>query len=180
VGRQVLAFVAAHTAAGAAVLAGNSVHVDAAFLRRRMPRLAAHMHHRIVDVSTVMELCRRWYPRAFYRAPKTQVCAALATTRRRTRMCPTVRLQVSCFRVRRAQAVPGPAGPAAALKARVSGTRAPCKQGPCSTQCEFRARACADVLSVTAPQVAHTAGADIRASLEQLRYYRKHMFRRPP
>ncbi|KAK9838571.1 hypothetical protein WJX81_007867 [Elliptochloris bilobata] len=67
---QVLAFVGAHTEAGAAQLAGNSVHVDAAFLRRWMPRLSAHLHYRIVDVSTVMELCRRWYPRAYRRAPR--------------------------------------------------------------------------------------------------------------
>ena len=67
---QVLAFVGAHTAAGAAQLAGNSVHVDAAFLRRCMPRVAAHLHYRIVDVSTIMELCRRWYPRAYRRAPR--------------------------------------------------------------------------------------------------------------
>ena len=70
---QVLAFVGAHTEAGAAQLAGNSVHVDAAFLRRWMPRLAAHLHYRIVDVSTIMELCRRWYPRAYRRAPRKKV-----------------------------------------------------------------------------------------------------------
>ena len=63
----------AHTEAGAAQLAGNSVHVDAAFLRRWMPRLAAHLHYRIVDVSTIMELCRRWYPRAYRRAPRKKV-----------------------------------------------------------------------------------------------------------
>ena len=68
-----LAFVGAHTEAGAAQLAGNSVHVDAAFLRRWMPRLAAHLHYRIVDVSTIMELCRRWYPRAYRRAPRKKV-----------------------------------------------------------------------------------------------------------
>ncbi|CAL5222831.1 g5254 [Coccomyxa viridis] len=59
---QVLAFVSEHIQPGAARLAGNSVHVDAAFLRRLMPRLHAHLHHRIVDVSTVAELCTRWYP----------------------------------------------------------------------------------------------------------------------
>ncbi len=70
---QVLAFVEAHTEAGAAQLAGNSVHVDAAFLRRWMPRLAAHLHYRIVDVSTVMELCRRWFPKAYRCAPRKKV-----------------------------------------------------------------------------------------------------------
>ena len=63
----------AHTEAGAAQLAGNSVHVDAAFLRRWMPRLAAHLHYRIVDVSTVMELCRRWFPKAYRCAPRKKV-----------------------------------------------------------------------------------------------------------
>jgi len=144
--RQVLAFVAAHTAAGAAQLAGNSVHVDAAFLRRRMPRLAAHMHHRIVDVSTVMELCRRWYPRAFYRAPKMQVRAALATARRRARMRPAVRLLVSCFRVlvhrqRLVLLAPRlPWKPECLVLVRHAST------GHGATQCEFRARACADVV----------------------------------
>ena len=70
---QVLAFVEAHTEAGVAQLAGNSVHVDAVFLRRWMPRLAAHLHYRIVDVSTVMELCRRWFPKAYRCAPRKKV-----------------------------------------------------------------------------------------------------------
>ena len=44
------------------VLAGNTVHVDLQFLRRQMPRVAACLHYRIVDVSTVNELCKRWAP----------------------------------------------------------------------------------------------------------------------
>lgn len=44
------------------VLAGNTVHVDLQFLRRQMPRVAAALHYRIVDVSTVNELCKRWAP----------------------------------------------------------------------------------------------------------------------
>ncbi|KAL5521358.1 hypothetical protein ACEPAG_9283 [Sanghuangporus baumii] len=43
------------------VLAGNSVHVDRMFLAERMPRLLDHLHYRIVDVSSIKELCRRWY-----------------------------------------------------------------------------------------------------------------------
>lgn len=46
----------------AALLAGNSVHADRAFLARFMPDLISHLHYRIVDVSTIKELCRRWYP----------------------------------------------------------------------------------------------------------------------
>ncbi|KAJ2813118.1 Oligoribonuclease, mitochondrial [Coemansia furcata] len=52
-----------------AVLAGNSVHVDCAFLRRYMPRLIEHLHYRIVDVSSVKELARRWNPEVLQRAP---------------------------------------------------------------------------------------------------------------
>jgi oligoribonuclease (3'-5' exoribonuclease) len=53
-----------------AQIAGNSVHVDLAFLRKHMPRLVDHLSYRIVDVSTVGELCRRWFPREHSRAPK--------------------------------------------------------------------------------------------------------------
>lgn len=72
-GAQVLSFVSEHIQAGEARLAGNSVHVDAAFLRRLMPRLHAHMHHRIVDVSTVAELCSRWYPADAKKMPRKKV-----------------------------------------------------------------------------------------------------------
>lgn len=53
-----------------APLAGNSVHSDRAFLRRHMPALEAYVHYRNVDVSTVKELARRWYPDAVRDAPK--------------------------------------------------------------------------------------------------------------
>ena len=66
-----------HIRAGEARLAGNSVHVDAAFLRRLMPRLHAHLHHRIVDVSTVAELCSRWYPVDAKKMPRKKVGALL-------------------------------------------------------------------------------------------------------
>ena len=72
---QVLAFVSEHIQPGEARLAGNSVHVDAAFLRRLMPRLHAHLHHRIVDVSTVAELCTRWYPQDAKKMPRKKVGA---------------------------------------------------------------------------------------------------------
>lgn len=52
-----------------APLAGNSVHADRAFLRRYMPRLEAYLHYRNVDVSTLKELARRWYPEALAEAP---------------------------------------------------------------------------------------------------------------
>jgi oligoribonuclease len=50
-------------------LAGNSVGTDRAFLSRDMPELDAFLHYRIVDVSSIKELARRWYPRAYYNAP---------------------------------------------------------------------------------------------------------------
>ena len=54
---------------GKALLAGNSVGQDKAFLTRYMPEVIDHLHYRIVDVSTVKELARRWYPRAYFQAP---------------------------------------------------------------------------------------------------------------
>lgn len=69
--QTILQFVQQHAPdPSGAQIAGNSVHVDLAFLRRHMPRLAEHLHFRIVDVSTLGELCRRWFPREHSRAPK--------------------------------------------------------------------------------------------------------------
>lgn len=67
--RQVLEFVARHCPPGTAPLAGNSVWMDRLFLRRHMPRLEGHLHYRIVDVSTVKELVRRWQPAVFAGLP---------------------------------------------------------------------------------------------------------------
>ena len=53
-----------------APLAGSSVHVDRLYLAKYMPLLDAHLHYRIVDVSTIKELTRRWYPRAYFNSPK--------------------------------------------------------------------------------------------------------------
>lgn len=54
---------------GKAPLAGNTVSTDRAFLTRDLPELEAHLHYRIVDVSSIKELARRWYPRAYFAAP---------------------------------------------------------------------------------------------------------------
>ena len=54
---------------GKAPLAGNSVGTDKAFLDRDMPELVGHLHYRIVDVSSIKELARRWYPRVYFAAP---------------------------------------------------------------------------------------------------------------
>jgi oligoribonuclease len=52
-----------------APLAGNSVGTDRGFLARDMPSLERHLHYRIVDVSSIKELARRWYPRVYFASP---------------------------------------------------------------------------------------------------------------
>ena len=66
---RVLEFVARHCKPNSAPLAGNSIWMDRLFLRRYMPRLEAYLHYRIVDVSTIKELVRRWSPAVAARAP---------------------------------------------------------------------------------------------------------------
>ena len=62
-----------------APLCGNSIATDRAFLVRYMPRLDDHLHYRMVDVSSIKELARRWYPRVYFNAPaKTGGHRALA------------------------------------------------------------------------------------------------------
>jgi oligoribonuclease len=53
-----------------APLAGNTIGTDRAFLARDMPRLEGHVHYRNVDVSSIKELARRWYPRVYYQSPE--------------------------------------------------------------------------------------------------------------
>ncbi len=66
----VLAFLAAHVPAKERpVLAGNSIHQDRRFVRRYMPALDKRLHYRMVDVSTVKELARRWYPELVAKLP---------------------------------------------------------------------------------------------------------------
>lgn len=54
---------------GQAPLAGNTIGMDRAFLARYMPRVDGHLHYRNVDVSSVKELSRRWFPRIYFNAP---------------------------------------------------------------------------------------------------------------
>jgi len=53
-----------------APLAGNSVGTDKTFLDRDMPELMAHLHYRVIDVSSIKELARRWYPRIYFASPE--------------------------------------------------------------------------------------------------------------
>ena len=69
--QQVLAYVREHVSeARKAPLCGNSIATDRGFLARDMTELDGWLHYRMVDVSSVKELARRWYPRAYYQAPR--------------------------------------------------------------------------------------------------------------
>jgi oligoribonuclease len=67
---QVMAYIREHCPADSRPpLAGNTVATDRGFLARDMPTLDSFLHYRIVDVSSIKELAKRWYPRAYYAAP---------------------------------------------------------------------------------------------------------------
>jgi oligoribonuclease len=69
--RRVLDYVREHVPdPGGAPLAGNSIATDRGFIARDMPALDAHLHYRMVDVSSIKELVRRWYPRIYYAKPE--------------------------------------------------------------------------------------------------------------
>ena len=54
---------------GKSPLAGNSVYVDRIFITRDMPKLSEYLHYRTIDVSSIKELARRWYPKTYFAAP---------------------------------------------------------------------------------------------------------------
>lgn len=67
---MVLDYVAAHVKQPKmAPLAGNSIATDRSFIARDMPKLDSYLHYRMIDVSSIKELCRRWYPRIYYGQP---------------------------------------------------------------------------------------------------------------
>ncbi|MGD0376819.1 MAG: oligoribonuclease [Streptosporangiaceae bacterium] len=67
---QVLGYVRAHVPESRkAPLCGNSIATDRTFIARDMPELDAFLHYRMVDVSSIKELARRWYPRAYFASP---------------------------------------------------------------------------------------------------------------
>ena len=67
---QVLGYVRGHVAEPRKVpLCGNSIATDRAFIARDLPKLDDYLHYRMIDVSSVKELARRWYPRAYFASP---------------------------------------------------------------------------------------------------------------
>ena len=68
--KKTLDFIKHYVAAGISPLCGNSVHQDRRFLLPYMPELEAYLHYRNIDVSTIKELSRRWYPKM--RPPRKQ------------------------------------------------------------------------------------------------------------
>ncbi len=82
-GAQVLEYVRGHVpTAQTAPLCGNSIGVDRRFLGRYLAELDQYLHYRSIDVSSLKELCRRWYPEAFRGRPsKTEQHRALADVR---------------------------------------------------------------------------------------------------
>lgn len=70
-GRQTLEFLRAHIPAkGTVPLCGNSIGTDRRFLAQWLPDIETYLHYRSVDVSTIKELARRWYPETLAKAPK--------------------------------------------------------------------------------------------------------------
>ena len=70
-GEATLAFLRTHVPEAKRVpLCGNSIGVDRRFLRHQLPAIDEHLHYRTIDVSTVKELCKRWSPALYGRAPK--------------------------------------------------------------------------------------------------------------
>jgi len=68
---RVLQYVKMHVPeARKAPLAGSSVYVDRGFIGRYMPDLDQHLHYRLIDVSSIKEIARRWYPRVYFSAPE--------------------------------------------------------------------------------------------------------------
>ena len=68
---MVLEYIRAHVPAPkTAPLAGNSIATDRGFIARDMPELDEFLHYRMIDVSSIKELCRRWYPRIYYGQPE--------------------------------------------------------------------------------------------------------------
>ncbi len=80
---KVLAYIKEHVPEeGKGLLAGSSVYVDRGFLAKYMPDIDQYLHYRLIDVSSIKELSRRWYPKVYFNTPeKTGNHRALADIR---------------------------------------------------------------------------------------------------
>lgn len=122
-GAATLEFVRAHIPEASTVpLCGNSIDTDRRFLAAYLPELESYFHYRSVDVSSVKELCRRWYPEEFRLAPH-KACGHRALDDIRESLAELVYYRQAIFRAA-ATTAPGPTdspdspdqlGPAAAL-----------------------------------------------------------------
>lgn len=72
--QKTLRFLENHVPKGACPLAGNSVYMDRIFLKKYMPLIDNYLHYRIIDISTIKDLARRWQPNISEAAPKKQHC----------------------------------------------------------------------------------------------------------
>ena len=79
--QRVLAYVQRWVSEGASPLCGNSIHQDRRFLRSEMPAFEAYLHYRNVDVSTIKEIVRRWYPTSRQAPSKQEMHTALEDVR---------------------------------------------------------------------------------------------------
>lgn len=70
---MMLTFVSEYIRPQASPLAGNSIYMDRMFLRKYFPRFDSYLHYRIIDVSSVKELCGRWNPKVLHAAPRKKL-----------------------------------------------------------------------------------------------------------
>jgi oligoribonuclease len=107
--KAVLEYVTSHVPQpGTAPLCGNSIATDRSFLARDMPALDEHLHYRMIDVSSIKELARRWYPRVYWAQPaKGLAHRALADIRESVQ-------ELAYYRQTLFVALPGPSGEEAA------------------------------------------------------------------
>lgn len=68
--QEILHFLYKHIAERTSPVAGNSVYMDRLFIKKFMPKVDDYLHYRIIDVSTIKELCRRWNNKVYSQAPK--------------------------------------------------------------------------------------------------------------
>jgi oligoribonuclease len=103
--RMVLDYIRQHVPEPkSAPLAGNSIATDRGFIARDMPLLDDYLHYRMVDVSSIKELCRRWYPRIYFGQP-----AKAMSHRALTDITESIR-ELAYYRSTAFVAVPGPTG----------------------------------------------------------------------